>query len=353
MNGVSTAAPPSVTVVIVNYRTPALALDAARALASERRDIPCLRVVIVDGASGDGSAEILGAAVADPALADWVSVLPLAINGGFGWANNQAIVQALQADSAPDFIHILNPDTEIEPGAVTALAQVLQEHPRCAVVGSQLLNHDGSVSGSAFRFYSPGRELVRGARTEALGRLLGIAPILVSDGAATEVDWVTGASMMVRVDALRQAGLFDTGFFLYYEEVELMWRLTQAGWSVRHAPASRVRHIGGVATGMAYNRRDLAIRPPLPRYWFASRRRMFTLLYGRPRAALASVAWLAGDALYALRRALGRGGGHIRNRHEARDLLRYGIVPSREDACPSVARCSDPLGEPPAWMRDR
>ena len=352
MTGAPTAASPNVTVVIVNYRTPELALAAVRALASERRDIPRLGVMIVDGASGDCSSEILGAAIADPALADWVSVLPLAINGGFGWANNQAILHALQADPAPDFIHILNPDTEIEPGAVTALVEALQEHPRCAVVGSQLLNDDGSVSGSAFRFYSPGRELVRGARTEALGRLLGIAPIQVSDGVMAEVDWVTGASMMVRVDALRDAGLFDTGFFLYYEEVELMWRLMRAGWSVRHEPASRVRHIGGVATGMAYNRRDLAIRPPLPRYWFASRRRMFTLMYGRPRAALASVAWLAGHALYMFRKTLGRGGGHIQNRREARDLLRYGIWPSREDARPSVGRCSDPLGEPPAWMRN-
>ena len=155
---------------------------------------------------------------------------------------------------------------------------------------------------------------------------------------------------MVRIDSLREVGLFDTGFFLYFEEVELMRRFAKAGWSVRHQPASRVRHIGGVSTGMAYNRRDLIVGPPLPRYWFASRRRMLTLLYGRTQATIANLLWLSGHAFYTGRRLLGRGGRHVPNRNEARDLLRYGIIPSREDRKPRVAHCSDSIDQPPAWM---
>ena len=168
----STSQPPTIVVIIVNYRTATMALSTARALSGERASNPGLRVMIVDGNSEDGSAESLAAGAADSALADWVSVVPLAINGGFGWANNQAILRALQTRPPPDFVHILNPDTEIEPGAVTELAKVLQAHPRCAAVGSVLINDDGSVSGSAFRYHSLGREFVRGSRTEVAGSAL-------------------------------------------------------------------------------------------------------------------------------------------------------------------------------------
>lgn len=345
------ADPAKVAVIIVNYRTPALALSAARALIPERADNSGLRVVLVDGGSGDTSADVLHAGVADPALADWVEVLALPINGGFGWANNQAIQRLLQSSNAPDYIHVLNPDTEIEPGAVTALRRVLDEYPRCAAVGSLLLNEDGSLSGSAFAEMSPLRELVRGARLDVMRRMLGIKPMLVTE--ASEAAWVTGASVMFRADALKQAGLFDTGFFLYFEEVELMWRLANAGWSMRHEPASRVRHIGGASTGINYDRKVKRALPPLPRYWFEARRRMYARTRGRTGAILAGGLWMAGHGLFVARRAVGLGGKHLPIANEARDLLRHGILPTVQDLQPHVARWDDPIDQPPAWMASR
>ena len=341
----------SVAAVMVNFRTPDLALDAARALGGARADYPGLRLVIADGFSDDGSVERLEAGVAAGDLAEWVTVLPLATNGGFGWANNQAMLRLMQSDSPPDYIYLLNPDTLVTPGAVSALVETLDRYPRCAAVGSLLLNDDGSVSGSAFRFPSVGRELLRGARTGGIGRLFGIASIVFDDGYAGEVDWVTGASTMFRAAALKQTGLFDTAFFLYFEEVELTHRLRKAGWTVRHEPASKVHHIGGASTGMAYNRKDLTIGPPLPRYWFASRRRCFSLIGGRGTAIAANLAWLSGHAFYMMRRTLGRGGNHILNRREARDLIGCGMLPDRADIVSDHTAWDEPPGRTPAWMQ--
>ncbi|MGH6781454.1 MAG: glycosyltransferase family 2 protein, partial [Sphingomonadaceae bacterium] len=120
---------PRVAVVIVNYRTPDLAVRCVRALAAERTAVPDLEVIVVDGGSGDGSAERLAETLAAPELSGWVRLLPLPINGGFGWANNQAMLRLLQHASPPDFIHLLNPDTVIEPGAVARLAEHLRRHP--------------------------------------------------------------------------------------------------------------------------------------------------------------------------------------------------------------------------------
>ena len=341
---------PRIAVIIVNYRTPLLTLAAVAALVGEHDQLPGLNVVIVDGGSGDGSAELLRAGIAERGLAEWVQLLPLAINGGFGWANNQAMLALLQSDAPPDYIHLLNPDTRIEPGAVARLGEVLNRYPRCAGVGSLLLNENGSPSGSAFRFPTLAREFERGARTGVVRRLLGIRRVVIDDAPAGAADWVTGASMMLRTAAIREVGLFDSGFFLYFEEVELMWRLTRAGWTIRHEPASRVCHVGGASTGMTYKFADLAVAPAHPAYWFRSRRRMLVRLHGTGGAVAAGIAWLAGHALFMLRRTLRMAGDQVPTRREARDLLRHGLIPDRHDRLAAIARWDDPPGERPAWM---
>jgi len=338
---------PNVAVVIVNYRTAELALRSVRALAGERAALPGLRAIVVDGGSGDGSAEAIAAGLADPALAGWATPLPLPINGGFGWANNQAILRLMQGANPPDYIHLLNPDAEVEPGAVRLLADVLDTHPECGAVGSLLLDPDGTPSGSAFRFWTPGRELLRGSGTPALGRLLGIKPVLAND--QVEVDWATGASVMLRAAALRQSGLFDDGFFLYFEEVELMWRIRAAGWTIRHEPRSRVVHVAGASTQVRYTKGP-KLRPRLPAYWYAARRRFLALTQGRTKAALASAAWLAGHGLWTLRRLAGLGGNRTATEAEAADLLRHGVIPSREDLTPAPVAWNDPIDRTPTWL---
>lgn len=339
-----------IAVVIVNYRSPALALDALAAVAAERARLPALRAILVDGGSGDGSADALARGLDDPRFHGWAELLALPINGGFGWANNQAILRLLQGDDPPAFIHLLNPDTRIEPGGIAALADELARHPRCGAVGSLLIDPDGTPSGSAFRFPSIGREFLRGSGMAALGRLIRTQPVLVEIGRGGPVDWVTGASVMLRAEALKESGLFDDGFFLYFEEVELMGRIARAGWDIRHVPASRVLHVGGAATGVNLSGSARTHLPPFPPYWFASRRRLFTLTRGRAGALAASGAWLAGHALALLRRAVQPRARRMMVEHEARDLLRLGLAPRAQDRVPHVPAWTDAPGTPPAWM---
>lgn len=341
--------PRSIAIVMVNYRTPDLALAALASAAAERVSEPGLRAILVDGGSGDGSADRMAAGLAGLPLAQWVDLLPLPINGGFGWANNQAIQRLLQSADPPDYIHLLNPDTILEPGAVSRLADALDAHPRCGAVGSLLLEQDGSPSGSAFAFPTIGREAVRGGRMAILERLFAPGKPVSFGDAAEDVDWATGASVMFRADALRDSGLFDTGFFLYFEEVELMWRMTKAGWSIRHEPASRVKHVGGAATGVNGSR-PTAHRPPLPPYWYKSRRR-FLVLAGSPAwAVAASTAWLCGHAALLVRRLFGGAWQHAIVERDARNLIAHGLFPTTCDRTAAIARWDDPLDLLPAWM---
>lgn len=337
-----------IAIAIVNFRTPDLVIACLESVKPERAALPGLKAVVVDNLSGDNSVERLGSALADPSFADWVDFLPLPLNGGFGWGNNQAILHLLRGDSPPDAILLLNPDTRIEPGAIAALARDMASRPDAGAIGSQLLNEDGSLSGSAFRFPSIGREFVRGCGIGAVGRLLGIAPTLVPYGERGPVDWVTGASVLLRTDALREAGLFDTGFFLYFEEVELMHRLARHGWRCYHCPESRVMHVAGAATGVVDGQSKAAAAPP--DYLFASRRRYFALTAGRMTAYLADFAWLAGSLLGPASEVLRKRARAPDLRPERNALLRLGVGARSNDKRPAISKATDTLGAPPAWM---
>lgn len=336
-------------VIIVNYRTAHHSVQCVRALARERQHLPDLEVVLVDNASGDGSPDIMAGALADLIDTGFVRLLPLDLNGGFGWANNQAMLELLDRTNPPQFIMLLNPDCTIEEGAAASLREELMAHDRCAVAGSQLLDPDGSVSGSAFRFPTIGRELVRGAGIAAVGRVLGIAPTLICSDRACEAEWVTGASCLFRTQALIENGLFDDGFFLYFEEVELMFRLRQAGWAIRHVPASRVFHIGGASTGVREGK-SLST-PSLPLYWFQSRRRFLTLAYRPLGAWLASIAWLAGVALSRIAALFQPSRSGASSIADVRHMLDYGLYPDEADQMAAIIWKDGPKGQPPYWMR--
>ena len=331
----------SITVVIVNYRTADLTRQCLAALKGERSHLPKLRAVVVDGASQDRSAEVLAMTVAEPGFSEWVSFLPLTINGGFGWANNQAILSLAGNENPPEFVYLLNPDAEVLTGAIAALVRDLRENPQCAAAGSQLLNEDGSPAASAFRFPSPGRELLAAAQSEKLGRLLGISSTVIQANESADVDWVTGASVMFRMEALRDAGLFDDGFFLYFEEVELLHRMTVSGWTVRHVPQSQVMHIEGASTGLGAAAQRLR-----PAYWYQSRRRYFALTSGPWSVLLVNLAWLVGRAARMAISPFRR----LKQSNEMRfgDLLRFGTWPP--SAVASVPEWDDKPGQPPAWM---
>ncbi len=338
-----------VTAVTVNYRTSELAAECARALAAQRCDTFHIDMILVDNGSGDGSADKLPALLADLIDEGFVTFVPLEINGGFGWANNEAILRACASDMPPDAIFLLNPDCLPEPGALQALIDELEAYPLCAVAGSQLLNPDGSLTGSAFHFHSAANEFVRGLGLASVGRLFRVKPVFVPYGQGGEVGWVTGASCLIRTAALRDVGLFDTGFFLYFEEVELMHRIHGAGWTLRHVPQSRVAHVGGASTGLKEGKSQTESAMPL--YWYESRRRFFALTKGAHYALRASVAWLAGARLGRLLKPIVPGDRIASTQADEHRLRESGIKVRPMDSEPAITRVGDPLGVPPRWMR--
>lgn len=307
-----------------------------------------LDVVLVDNASGDNSVAIMSDGLADLIEEGFVTLMPLGLNGGFGWANNQALLMLLTREQPPEFVMLLNPDCTIEPYAVKHLLDELLANENCAVAGSQLLNSDGSWTGCAFRFPTIGRELVGGARIEMLRRLLCIAPTLVTSEVPCEAEWVTGASCLIRMNALESGCLFDDGFFLYFEEVELMFRLRQSGWTVRHVPESRVFHIGGASTGLSDRSNSVS---EFPIYWFKSRRRFFTLAYGPLRAWLAGVAWIVGTIIGHWAAAIKPSRLDVTATGNRRKLLSHGLMPSSDDGLRSIVRAGDNAGIPPRWIK--
>ena len=335
-------------VIVVNYNTPDMVVTCLSALAQERAGLPGLRAIVVDNASPDGSAAILATRLAEPAYADWAEFMPLSLNGGFGWGNNQAILKLLQGSDPPEAILLLNPDAVIEPGAVAALVRDMAARPDAGAIGSQMINPDGSLAGSAFRFPTVGSEFVRGLGIAGIGRLLGIRPTMVPFGEVGPVEWLTGASVLLRAAALRQCGLFDTGFFLYFEEVELLRRFTARGWKCYHCPGSRVLHVAGASTGVL-DGSSRAGRVP-PDYVFASRKRYFALTRGRAVALVAEFAWLAGATL-------GQVLGLFRRKWRSADvgreraaLLRLGLSVPGSAASPAICPIDEIPGQRPAWM---
>ncbi|TCL00725.1 hypothetical protein BXY66_3372 [Shimia isoporae] len=287
---------PRLLTVILNWRTPDMTLRAAQAAAREMQGLNG-SIVIVDNHSGDGSFEALREGVA---AADWaaqrVEVIQTGHNGGFGAGNNFGIRHG--ATKGFDYVYILNSDAFPDPGSIQLLLAHLTLNPDVGIAGSYIHGEDGDPHVTAFRFPGTWGELEGAARIGIVTRLLKnhVVPLPVPSD-TTRVDWLAGASMMIRRDVLEEIGLFDETFFLYFEETDLCLRARNAGWPTDYVRASEVTHIGSVSTGMKTWQR-------MPQYWFDSRLYYFRKNHGS--AFGPTVAHLCGTCLWKMRRLIGR-----------------------------------------------
>jgi len=290
--------------VTVNYRTPQLTINCLRALANEVQSVPGARAVVVDNHSGDGSVETIRAAIAVEGWDAWATVLPSAHNGGYAYGNNLAIRPALQSAHPPASVLLLNSDTQIRPGALKALVDYLESHPTVGIVGSAMENPDGSIWSTAFRFPSVLSELESSVRLGIVSKLLAKWKVPQQMGDQPEqVDWLPGASMMIRREVFDAIGLMDEGYFLYYEETDFCLQAKRAGWSCWYVPESRVMHIAGQSTGVTARG---AAPKRLPQYVFDSRRRYFVKNHGFLYALLTDLVWTLGYSTWSVRRVLQR-----------------------------------------------
>jgi GT2 family glycosyltransferase len=298
---------PTILTVILNYRTPEMTLKAAAAAV---REMAGLRgeTVIVDNASPDDSFDMISAALRDQ---EWAANAPVRVvqsgrNGGFGAGNNFAIRQALTSGfesgplrgRKPDFVYILNSDAWPDPGAIKRLRDFMVANPKAGIAGSAVRGADDVPHNTAFRFPSAAGGFEAAARTGIFSRLLANSIVaLPIPRIDTQVDWVAGASMMIRSAMLRQIGLFDETFFLYFEETDLCRRAARSGWRTFYVPGSTVVHIGSASTGMKTWRRT-------PTYWFDSRLNYLAKTHGAAYTALATLALIAGCLIWRLRRLI-------------------------------------------------
>jgi N-acetylglucosaminyl-diphospho-decaprenol L-rhamnosyltransferase len=194
-----------------------------------------LKVVLVDNCSSDGSAELVRDRY------PWVDLIEQAHSTSFAANNNLAF-----ASSPSEYFLMLNPDTVLEDGAVDTLVQFMENHRYCGACGPKLVFPNGSLQYSCRRFPTIWSTLLRRSPLRALLPVerRGVKHLMASVHHDHEmaVDWMLGACLLVRRDAIVGAGLLDEAFPLYCEEIDLCFRLRKAGWITYYVPSTTVIH---------------------------------------------------------------------------------------------------------------
>ncbi len=310
-----------VAIAIVTYRSANLTIDCLSSIAAERSTQGVnIRAIVVDNASGD--AKLVAKAIDQHGWSSWVTLITAPKNGGFAYGNNLALQRA-NADGPPKYLHMLNPDTVVRKGAIGELVRFLEAHPDIGIAGSSFETLDGSEWPKAFRFPSLLSEFEEGLQFGLASRVLRrwvVAQLMTP--VAQPIDWVVGASMMIRWSVFDRIGGFDDNYFLYFEETDFCLRARKAGLSTWYVPASRVMHIGGQSTNVS-NRK--AVPERLPAYWFESRRRYFAVNHGVAYAMIADGVALLAHALGSLKR-MGQGRRNQGVPHFLADLLRHSVL---------------------------
>jgi N-acetylglucosaminyl-diphospho-decaprenol L-rhamnosyltransferase len=208
-------------VAIVNWNT----RDFLRTcLATVSAEQPA-QVVVADNGSGDGSVEMVRREFPS------VTLVVSPENPGYGAAANRALARC-----EAEYVLLLNSDTEVRPGGLGVLRDYLDRHERAAIVGPRLVHPDGTLQASCFPFPRALRPLTRsGARSLPHDR-------------AGPVPWVVGAALAIRRAAFEAVGGFDESYQMYFEEVDLSYRLAKAGWETHFTPEAEVVHLVGAST---------------------------------------------------------------------------------------------------------
>lgn len=221
------------SIVIVNWNTCDLLAGCLNSIFATAGDLS-LEVWVVDNASHDNSVAMLRTHFPH------VHLIENRMNVGFAAANNQAIPQ-----TAGPFILLLNSDTLVQPNALQAIVEFIRAHPRAGIVGANVINADGSPQRCFDKFPTLWSESIRACGLDSRFSL-GLPPPMNEQAIAT--DWVLGAALTVRREALLQVGLLDSEYFMYSEEIDLCYRVKRAGWDNFVLPSARIVHLGGEST---------------------------------------------------------------------------------------------------------
>jgi N-acetylglucosaminyl-diphospho-decaprenol L-rhamnosyltransferase len=228
-----------IDVIVVSYQCRDLLCACLMTLRHHAPPVP-MRVFVVDNGSTDGTVEMIRRDFAE------IELLACAQNLGFSKANNLAI----RRGSNP-YALALNPDTRVTEGALEKLITLMEERPEIGISGCRLELEDGSFDHAAKRaFPTPLGALAHftgvGRRAGAGARLAQYRAPEIESGL---VDAVNGAFMLMRRSALEEVGLFDEGYWMYMEDLDLCYRFKEAGWLTWYEPSVTVIHVKAGTSG--------------------------------------------------------------------------------------------------------
>jgi GT2 family glycosyltransferase len=225
-----------ISIIIVSWNTTQLLENCLRSILAHP-PLSSLEIWVVDNASTDGSPRMVREKFPQ------VHLIENHENVGFARANNQALQQ-----STGQYHLLLNPDTLVSAGALQALADFLDKHPKTGAAGPRILNPDSSLQISSHPRPTLTRELWYLFHLDAVLPYAAYPKAKWQTNQPQEVDILMGACLVIRKDVLDQVGILDEGYFIYSEEVDLCYRIQRAGWHLHWIPQAEVVHFGGQST---------------------------------------------------------------------------------------------------------
>ncbi len=258
-----------VSIIIVSYNTRSLLHNCLASVLSGMKGLAG-EVFVVDNASSDGSAAMVRQDFPD------VHLLPNNSNRGFAAASNIAMKRALGR-----YIVLLNSDTEVSKDALVRLVRFMNKHATVGYCGPRLLNGDGSHQVSARRFptlLSAACSILGLARRYCNSRHTLDLHMTFGERSNFKADWLSGACLLVRGDAVGQVGVLDEGFFLYFEETDWCRRMAKARWEGWYIGSAEVIHLGGQSLGPDEMGGPFSGDHPV--HWVKSRRRYMRRYHG-------------------------------------------------------------------------
>lgn len=223
-----------VSVILVSYNTVEMTKKALSHLFASTGDYK-MEVFIIDNDSKDRSAEILRREYPD------ITLIENTKNVGFGRANNQALAKIKSR-----YVLLLNTDAFVEPDTLSKTVQYMDGHPQCGILGTKFLGRDGSLQPSCRFFPTPWNIFLERSGLKRIFKHAKMVDDMSWDHASVRnCDWVPGCYYLIRKEVIDQVGLFDSRYFLYYEEIDHCFAAKSAGWQVTFFPHTSVVHLGG------------------------------------------------------------------------------------------------------------
>lgn len=248
---------PDLSIIIVSWNVRELLEGCLRSISG--RSELALQIIVVDGASSDGSAAMVAEKFPE------VELVVCQENVGFPRGNNVGLERANGR-----YILLLNPDTIVHDDALAKMVSYLEQNPQVGVVGPQLLNEDGSVQSSRRRFPTLRTAFFESTWLQPYAPQAVLDTHFVRDVADDEtavVEWVMGACLMTRQEVVAQVGGMDEKYFMYSEELDYCRRIHEVGWQVVYYPQAQVTHLSGKSSEQAVTYRHINFNRAKLRYF--------------------------------------------------------------------------------------